>query len=84
MCKMGLRATGHGLARLPEWGALGLAVSTSTLLEDPALPPFGKDDGPEDEVSQLPPAARHEEMYELLLLDEITWETLDRCDGGHF
>ena len=86
MTKMGLRATGHYVCHLPLTKAIVVAISVAELLPDTApLPknpnaPNAKADNLA--VAALEGAPRYQERYELRLLDETTWATLDTYPLG--
>ena len=84
LTRVGLRATGHGVCHLPHARAIIVATSTAVLLPDETAPSMIQTLGLGDDeaVAALPGAARFEESYELRLLDDSTWETLDTLPMG--
>ena len=86
MTKMGLRATGHYVCHLPLAKAIVVAISVAELLPDTAPQPKNPNapNAKADNVAvaALEGAPRYQERYELRLLDETTWATLDTYPLG--
>ncbi|KAL1515988.1 hypothetical protein AB1Y20_002601 [Prymnesium parvum] len=78
LAKLPLRATPHAVVPLPQHRALLLSVSHSNARPESEAARWEAEGAELEGVAALPPPVRHEEVYELQLLDEQSWERVAR------